>query len=122
MKFQDSNEWRQLLQAALDSARRGAVFRLIITLSSVLEVHMVFENMAIIEKVFQSITLTSACFYLNENLFGCTALKISKAWMALTKGADFAPLANLDWLYILFNSEETISSTERTGKNFAFCE
>lgn len=48
---------------------------------------------------------TLKCFrsYSTGTLLGCSVRKVSKAWTALAKAANIAPLAKLVALYILFD-------------------
>lgn len=75
----------KLLQTVFNFACRGAVATLDSTISSVLELHMSFHSLGMLEEAIQA--KDSRCFrsYLTEMLTGNNVQKISKVRMALAE-------------------------------------
>lgn len=67
---------------------------------------MFLHRIVMIEKAIQKQALKCTRLFITETLNSFTFQKISKAWKALAKTANLAPLANLVSLYVLFDLEK----------------
>lgn len=95
----------KFLQKIYSIARRGSVATPGGTTPSVLEVNTFSHNIARVDNLIQAKALKPSCSCFTETLFGSTLQKISKTWTALAMVAKLAPLAELDFPYILLDSE-----------------
>lgn len=97
---------RQFLRTVHNNAQQSSVATLDIIISSLLEVHMGFNNVATVEETIEAKTWTNPRFKSLIMLLDCTVQKIPKTRTTPAEASNFAPLAKLDSLYILFDLEK----------------